>query len=621
MSFKRGGIKLEFRSKSRILFMLLLFSAILFFIAAQLEWVPYLSYTPSTWGTGVKSNNQSTHSPTDTGSVSAPSGKSQQPSSSTQGQDPFLTMFPAREPFEGERFLGYLPHSGFHNQLMSLENAIRLAAHLNRTLLLPPLHLSNLRRFNLVWKEPEVLLQQWVDRNRTGIEYCRDYNPLLQPLLSRKQLLALSEKDRKRELDCIFYHAWTVTPWTYFYNIPGLLADAPSLDGRTNPIRVFDRPNMTMPWLYERLNITDADKDVYFYKDSERYEYKILDDFDADYSIKPNISDPSDPAFAWLNRYANTILLSDLQKRPERVIHFGSLFATDRVEASTEEHNNFKLFVSKNMDLWNRDIIGASALAEKQVDQWVVLTKRIVPGFLGAHLRTSDGGFEKATPKNLQRLESWLGEKVKQDQTYARRMRKRGPVPPMDAPDNERPSKEKPSPKSPAASATILSPTNSTPTLVSVSVSESASVSPSSKSAAMVAAGPTGDQRDELPSFLEKCKQSPPESPFVFLATDVRHPRQDPLFQEYLEQFPCTVFLTDFEGSLAILEKVQNPIDGVRMFPHIVALMDASLAAMGRDFMGTDQSTFSGYIANHLWPKYHPGRYIIEPLPFVRPEK
>lgn len=38
-----------------------------------------------------------------------------------------------------ERFLGYLPHSGFHNQRISLQNAMVLACYLNRTLLLPPI--------------------------------------------------------------------------------------------------------------------------------------------------------------------------------------------------------------------------------------------------------------------------------------------------------------------------------------------------------------------------------------------------------------------------------------------------------------------------------------------------
>jgi len=39
-----------------------------------------------------------------------------------------------------EKLLSYLPHSGFHNQRIALENALALARLLNRTLLVPPIH-------------------------------------------------------------------------------------------------------------------------------------------------------------------------------------------------------------------------------------------------------------------------------------------------------------------------------------------------------------------------------------------------------------------------------------------------------------------------------------------------
>lgn len=34
---------------------------------------------------------------------------------------------------DGEKFLGFLPHSGFHNQRIGLENAMMLGYLLNRT--------------------------------------------------------------------------------------------------------------------------------------------------------------------------------------------------------------------------------------------------------------------------------------------------------------------------------------------------------------------------------------------------------------------------------------------------------------------------------------------------------
>ncbi|CAG8730862.1 16770_t:CDS:1, partial [Acaulospora morrowiae] len=42
-----------------------------------------------------------------------------------------------------EKFMTYLPHSGFHNQRISLENAIFIAWYLNRTLVIPPIFYFN----------------------------------------------------------------------------------------------------------------------------------------------------------------------------------------------------------------------------------------------------------------------------------------------------------------------------------------------------------------------------------------------------------------------------------------------------------------------------------------------
>lgn len=49
-----------------------------------------------------------------------------------------LDVWPKQQPQRtidaDEKFLGYLPHSGFHNQRMALQNAMVLATYLNRTL-------------------------------------------------------------------------------------------------------------------------------------------------------------------------------------------------------------------------------------------------------------------------------------------------------------------------------------------------------------------------------------------------------------------------------------------------------------------------------------------------------
>ncbi|KAG0376520.1 hypothetical protein BGX24_007627 [Mortierella sp. AD032] len=502
-------------------------------------------------------------------------------------------MFPPRPPEEGERFLAYLPHSGFHNQLITLENALRLAVSLNRTLLLPPLYLSQ-KKQALVWKEPPVLLKQWSDRNRTGVDYCRTIEPATWPRKSRKQREAMTEQERKTEHECRFYHLWTTTPWTYFYDIPKLLSDIVSVGGETTPIRVFSRPVITMEWLKEHLHVQDLQKDMYFFNDTSRYEYLIKDDSEVDYGVKPEDEDPSSTipeTTATSGKFSKHLLLTDLQRRPEKILHFGSLFATDRFEARSQRQKDLKLYISKGMDLWNQAIMDATRIAEEQIDTWSKKTGRLAPGFLGVHLRTEDGIFEKGAPMNLQRIASWLGEMVKQDRqrylTLSTRRRRRAdsdaaPVPVHATQPTSQSAEAQQAPALPQAAA------------------------PAPSAFIPIPSSATSTNDDAILTFLERCQSSPPESPMIFMATDVHQPRSAPLLQDFLVQFPCTMFLSDFRESDALLEKIRNPVDNVLMWPYMVALMDANLAAKGRLFQGTDRSTFTSYIYNHLWPEYHP---------------
>ncbi|KAG0050569.1 hypothetical protein BGZ83_004655 [Gryganskiella cystojenkinii] len=632
--------KTEFRTRNRILFICLVFSVVFFVFAVQVEWVPYLNYSSSSSKSTQAATNRSpavTTTPKDSTTPSPPLLNTNHDSkeegdqnsiTTTDGQDseldlnlttepsttidqkeqqqtqpdrnkdhdPFLTMFPPREPDEGEKFLGYLPHSGFHNQLITLENSLRLAAYLNRTLLLPPLHMSR-KREALVWKEPPVLLKQWQDRTRIGTEYCRDKpDPSTLPRKTKEQREKMTEQELKEEKECHFYYSWTVVPWTYFYNIPQILTGTVGVGQQ--PIRVFDRPNMTMEWLQDRLGIQDPKKDVFFFQDLHRYEYQVVDDSEVDYGVKPvkplepeeDLSKLDPNIIKWMGRYSQTVLLTDLQRRPEKVIHFGSLFATDRVEARSQGHKELKSFISKGMDLWNEGIQEATVLAEEQIQDWIKETGRAAPGFLGAHLRTEDLVFEKMAPKNLQRIIAWLGEMVKLDRKYLTGNNKDDVKAEIHFKEEAHKLQLK------ARAGPVEDDTNNTTTVPELEP-EPIKTLPKQQDQA---------KKGQIRSFLDRCKGSPPESPMVFMATDVHQPREAPLLAHYLDQFPCTMFLSDFEASLAVLHKIQNPTDGIQMQPYMIALMDANLAAKGRVFQGTERSTFSAYIMNHLWPEYHP---------------
>jgi len=216
------------------------------------------------------------------------------------------------------------------------------------------------------------------------------------------------------------------------------------------------------------------------------------------------------------------------------------------------------------MDLWNQDILDATEMVERQIDEWARITGRAAPGHLGVHYRTADGNFAKSTQRNLERIISWLDEMVKKDSKYI--MTPQGDVLPL---------------------------------------SPLASPSPSPSPAAEAEPGaPSFEEQQQ--DFVLRCKNAESGSPLVFMATDVHHPRQSPMLARYLSLFPCTMFLSDFPLAVMMLDKIRNPMDGVHMLPFMIALVDANMAAKGREFQGTEESTFTAYIMNHLWPKYHP---------------
>ncbi|KAF9924000.1 hypothetical protein FBU30_005960 [Linnemannia zychae] len=327
-----------------------------------------------------------------------------------------------------------------------------------------------------------------------------------------------------------------------------------------------------MEWLKDQLKVQDLDREMYFFNETSRYEYLIVDDTEVDYSVKPGNEDDhtvlTSTAFTSTEKFSKHLLLTDLQRRPERILHFGSLFATDRFEARSQRQKTLKRFISNGMDLWNQAILDATQMAEEQIKTWSKEAGRLAPGFLGVHLRTEDGIFEKRVPMNLGRIKSWLREMIKQDlQQYSSSivtMRRWSDTEPQQI-------------STPQAPVPAL-PTSST-NLDGVEVT--------------------------MPHFMERCRNSTSESPMIFMATDIHQPRGSPLLKGFLELFPCTMFLSDFQESDALLEGIRNPVDNVLMWPYMVALMDANLAAKGRVFQGTDRSTFSAYIYNHLWPEYH----------------
>lgn len=267
----------------------------------------------------------------------------QDPSKQQQEETPIPVLFP--QPFElyqpkknSEKFLSYLPHSGFHNQRIELENALLLAAYLNRTLLVPPVYLANPA---MPWLRYEKLHERLLFQTKNGLDHCTTLDSKGLPLPS----------------ECLNNFRWTNVPWTFFYNMTEL------------PVPVIFRPGLDYEWLYDSFDLNP--EDIYFFKDMSPYEYQIHDE------------NPNDLP---MDRFKYKINLDMLEDIEHRVLHFGSVFGSYRVLAETEDHANLLKQIRTAMIFRNPVLFGA---AKRIVDQLGGPNQ-----FVGLHVRVGDGIFK-----------------------------------------------------------------------------------------------------------------------------------------------------------------------------------------------------------------------------------
>lgn len=95
---------------------------------------------------------------------------------------------------------------------------------------------------------------------------------------------------------------------------------------------------------------------------------------------------------------------------------------------------------------------------------------------------------------------------------------------------------------------------------------------------------------------LAKSKQAT----LVFLATDAIQPRKNVLFKDLWLHSPCTFtlneILSDKNPLWSHMDQYRNVHTGESMRKFLIPLVDAFVASKGESFIGTNGSTFSGYI-------------------------
>ncbi|CDO72500.1 hypothetical protein BN946_scf184980.g41 [Trametes cinnabarina] len=253
-----------------------------------------------------------------------------------------------------ERFLAYLPHSGFHNQRIALENALVLARILNRTLLLPLIRLGD----PLSYAPFDELYYMAGSASKAGLEYCRD----------------IGSYDGEIPVECEYYLSYSHISWDWLVDLSGIRGDQRLLDGW----------NFTDAWLEDRLGV--AADEIFYLKDASRNEYSFQDFFSFD---------------APARKFDKSVHIAALARRPERLIQMGTLFGSSRLHLRSETNYGMRKRIRERMAFKNPHLVRAAE----------VIRAALGGSYLGVHLRIGDGIFEWNAPENV-RLAWWKLLKV-----------------------------------------------------------------------------------------------------------------------------------------------------------------------------------------------------------------
>lgn len=249
-----------------------------------------------------------------------------------------------------EKYLSYLPHSGFHNQRIALVNALLLADHLNRTLLMPPVVLGEAMH----WREYDALrsYHQLLSKGRISSTYCQQH---------------------PNERRCIRSMRYTSLRWDRLFDLKAL----------KQRVNIRYRDDYSLTYLERNYNITNDD--TYMIKDKLLYDYRITEE-------KGHV----------LGKYQREITMEELAKRPERHISFGSLFGTGRVLFSKRRNKH----ASQLRDYVNDQFVFSKKVLPSLFQATDSVVKRLGGNgsYISIHARVGDSMFARLSQQVMDKL-------------------------------------------------------------------------------------------------------------------------------------------------------------------------------------------------------------------------
>lgn len=438
-------------------------------------------------------------------------------------------------PSHDERYLAWLPHSGFHNQRVSLENALILARLLNRTLIIPPVRVGKAIRYSEFGK----LRRHIALSSKIGLEHCT-------------RVASFTPRE------CIGNSEFTMLPWSFFIDLHAL----------SHIVPVVERWDPSSAWLTHFLNVSRPE--TIYIKDSRPYQHQLYDDRTSGAPLKP--------------RYSERLNIEDLhdQYKAYRLLHFGSLFGSSRLQLKKPVSQQIRREVRERMVFANPVLLGIARHISAGVGS---------SGYYGLHLRLGDGQFQVAGEANVRLL--WWSLMTGPLRFAAREAQE------IEAKAMGWGSQEWLAPPSPLINVddTTAPASGDTVNIKTMLNKPSTAVLPHTCREPLNRLGNPNNITVDHP---------------IFIATDAPSPRTNPSLLLFQRTLPCLCFLSDFEAFyLGAIRSLRNNDDGLPLERFLLPFVDSMVAAMGKVVIGTPHSTFSRFTADVLHRMYH-GVPIIE---------
>ena len=330
------------------------------------------------------------------------------------------------------------------------------------------------------------------------------------------------------------------------------------------PLHYIDGFNY--PWLLER---SPNDTEIFVLKDNNTYDYRFID-------YPPPSTGPA------LSRYNSSLQINTLSRSPEKLIQIGTLFGSTRLHLKVPVNKKLRKSIRERMVFSNPLLLRAA----HEVAGLLGAT------YLGAHIRIGSGHFQHHGTYHARAVWYKLLQRVLGFSLGAARAMELE----LDA-----------------SSATLPCPSVLLPDWPAIRTPH-APLPPLLGSSRLPCRRP-------LHTSPELMKLNVP----LFISTDSPEPDLDPALQLFLDSFPCTFFLSDFlrggsdsnsvdellemgVGSLSVqpeLDALINPRDKRSLRPFLEPFLDAMVVSHAWGVAGTDGSTFSRFVEDVLWRRYH----------------